>query len=56
MSAPKKKYFPPVIILTYVELEEAIAAGSATVHTPNVYNEIKDQWIVEDTDYKTIDW
>lgn len=51
----KKDYIPPFIEVTIVEMEQGIAAGSATVVTTN-NNEIKDEWETDPVRDDSMDW
>lgn len=51
---PKKlTYITPKIGLTFVELENSIAAGSITVNENN--NAVEESWMVEEDDVRNID-
>lgn len=41
---PKKEYLPPKIEVSFVEMENGIAANSATVIPPNTNNEVSETW------------
>ncbi|MEN5233517.1 hypothetical protein [Sphingobacterium faecium] len=52
----KKKYTSPKIDTVIIELEEGVAAGSATVRTPNASDQVTQEWQQDDTDYRVIEW
>lgn len=52
----KKNYKCPRVEMTQLELEEGLAAGSATVRTPNANNQVTQEWQQDDTDYRVIEW
>lgn len=45
MDKKKKKYAAPSITLIHIEMENGVAAGSATTTTTNSNGEIKDEWM-----------
>lgn len=52
----KKSYTSPKLETVMIELEEGLAAGSATVTTPNNSNQVTQEWQQDDTDYRVIEW
>ncbi|MGB3065914.1 hypothetical protein [Sphingobacterium thalpophilum] len=52
----KIAYTTPMMETTMIELEQGIAAGSATVRPENSNNEVKEQWDIGGDDSRTIDW
>jgi hypothetical protein len=52
----KMNYISPRMETTQIELEEGLAAGSATVRTPNASNQVTQEWQQDDTDYRVIEW
>lgn len=52
----KKKYTSPKINSIQVDLEESIAAGSARALSGNSSDQVKEEWIQDDTDYRVIEW
>lgn len=52
----KRNYLSPRINTTHIELEEGVAAGSATVRTMDMNEKVKEEWQQDDTDYRVIEW
>ncbi|GAA4179470.1 MULTISPECIES: hypothetical protein [Sphingobacterium] len=54
----KKKlaYIAPKVKTLLIELEQGIAAASATARPENSKGQVSEQWEVSDTDNRTIDW
>ncbi|MGK4790792.1 hypothetical protein [Elizabethkingia anophelis] len=52
----KKKYSPPKVEISFIEMEQGIAAGSATVIAPNSNNQVTDEWVVDPDNNTPIDW
>ncbi|MGE8291917.1 MAG: hypothetical protein ACN6ON_09560 [Sphingobacterium sp.] len=52
----KMAYIAPEVRTYLIELEQGIAAGSATARPENSNGEVKDQWDLGDNDNRTIDW
>lgn len=46
----------PSINEIMIELEQGIAAGSATALTPNASNQVQDEWTIEADDDRLIPW
>lgn len=52
----KKNYKSPKIETIMIELEEGVAAGSATVFSKDANNEIMQEWQKDETDYRVVEW
>lgn len=52
----KRNYLSPRIEATQIELEEGVAAGSATVRSMDMNDRVKEEWQQDDTDYRVIEW
>lgn len=51
-----KEYSTPRIDQILIELEQGIAAGSATAISPDSSNHVQDEWTVETDDTRVIPW
>lgn len=52
----KKNYTSPKIETILIQLEEGVAAGSATVFSTDTNNEVMQEWQKDDTDYRVVEW
>lgn len=52
----KLVYTTPKISLLILELEEGLAAGSATVRSQDAQQNVLDEWDVQPDDTRNIDW
>lgn len=52
----KKCYSRPSIVCVNIQLEEGIAAGSASVKPYNSSGQVMEQWYEEDNQTKEFDW
>lgn len=52
----KKDYIAPELEVIRVEMEQGIAAGSATVNPADNNNEIKDEWEKDPDNNNSMDW
>ncbi|WP_407533340.1 hypothetical protein [Elizabethkingia anophelis] len=52
----RRVYFSPVIEVYLIEMESGIAAGSATVLTPNSGGQLQEEWTTGDDVTGDIDW
>ena len=55
-KVPKKIYSAPRIERMFIELEQGIAAGSALVEPEDMNDHVSEQWQVDDTEDRTINW
>ncbi|MEH7888577.1 hypothetical protein [Elizabethkingia meningoseptica] len=51
----KKEYQPPVIKISFIEMEYGIAAGSAITTPSNDNGQVKEEWETED-DSRPFEW
>lgn len=52
----KKEYVAPHVEITFVIMEEGIAAGSARVLPTNINEEVLEEWEVSPEDKRPIVW
>lgn len=51
-----KEYTTPRINEILIELEQGIAAGSATAINPDASNQVQSEWTIETDDSRVIPW
>ncbi|WP_407481830.1 hypothetical protein [Elizabethkingia meningoseptica] len=51
----KKEYQPPVLKISFIEMEEGIATGSALTTPSNNNGQVQDEWDTED-DSRPFEW
>lgn len=58
MRTEKRKYIPPLITISFIELEHSIAASSSTLNPGNVGNTSSDHPLIstEDVSYDDHYW
>lgn len=54
-NASKKEYKPPVLKISFIEMEEGIAAGSAITTPSNDNGQVKEELETED-DSRPFEW
>ncbi|CAM3452119.1 hypothetical protein [Sphingobacterium prati] len=52
----KMAYTAPLVKVQLIELEQGIAAGSATARPEDSNGQVNEQWGLGDNDNRTIDW
>ncbi|WP_293943626.1 MULTISPECIES: hypothetical protein [unclassified Sphingobacterium] len=52
----KMAYIVPQVKVQLIELEQGIAAGSATARPEDSNGQVNEQWGLGDNDNRTIDW
>lgn len=51
-----KKYSPPKVEISFIEMEQGIAAGSASIVPPNSNKQVTDEWVVDPDNNTPINW
>lgn len=52
----RENYIPPTLSLSFIEMENGIAAGSAKVIPPDSGGKVQEEWDNGTDDNRTIDW
>ncbi|HFK5568362.1 TPA: hypothetical protein ACG0AO_000136 [Elizabethkingia meningoseptica] len=52
----KREYIPPCIAISFIEMEEGIAAGSAFFKPVGPNGEVNEEWDTMDEEDINVDW